>query len=48
MGYVTTAKCPDGTFYGAAWRPDNTLIAMSGPLQSRSAARRWAQLQVEG
>lgn len=42
MPYVTTARCPDGVFYGAAWRADNSLIAMSPELPSRSAARRWA------
>lgn len=44
--YVTTARCPDGVFYGAAWNADGTLIAMSDALASRSAARRWALAQL--
>ncbi len=41
--YVTTAKCPDGAFFGAAWRADNTLIAMSPALPTRNKARSWAR-----
>lgn len=44
--YVTTAACPDGTYYGAAWNGDDTLIAMSSPLPTRGAARRWALKQL--
>lgn len=37
--FATTAKCPDGTFYGAAWNADGSLIAMSEGVSSRAAAR---------
>jgi len=44
--FITTAKCPDGTYYGAAWRADGTLLRLSAPLASRSAARRFAAAAI--
>jgi len=40
--YITTAKCPDGSYYGAAWDRDHSLIAMSDALPTRGKARYWA------
>jgi len=45
--YVTTAQCPDGTFYGAAWRADDTCIDISPPLSTRGRARRWALARIK-
>ncbi len=40
--YVTPAKCPDGVFYGAAWRADDSCIGISPEMKTRAAARKWA------
>jgi hypothetical protein len=45
--YVTTAKAPDGVYFGAAWREDGSIIAISGELPTRSKARSWAQKRLK-
>lgn len=45
--YVTTGKCADGTYHGAAWRSDNTLIDISDAAPTRSKARTWAKNAVK-